>query len=136
MERIPAFRPKTEDKGEISEQENIKKPDSPLKSIEEDKSQISSFNFVLEYVLEGRVTTEKQLRAFVNPKFKGDKNELAVESGEYSDIKNKKNLYLTKEDLGNRKLSEEQVSVLLDILKEAQSALKEDRKSTRLNSSH
>ena len=116
MERIPAFKPKTQAvEGSTQERE---KTEGPLQSLEKDKSQISGFNFVLGAVLDGRITDERQLRAFVQPKFEksGNSDYLRTSDGrDYLRLANGD--VLTRDAFNNGVITEENFQLCNRLLK-------------------
>jgi len=120
MERIPAFRPKTQDSGEISAHERLEGKEVPLQSLEKDKAQISGFNYALNLVLSGQIT-EAGLRALADPKYKfsGGIEYLVDESDRFIEIAGTNP---TKKVLEAKRLAESDFGILKRLLNSISSA--------------
>jgi len=87
-----------------------------LKEKESAESQISGFNLALGAVLDGRITEEKQLRALAKPRFREGENDLRDENNQYVDIPKSGGNFINREDLANKKITEDGLKLLSRLL--------------------
>src|SRR3989344_269372 len=116
-ERIPAFREKLQKR----EESRANKTEGPLQSLEKDQAQITGFKFALTEVLNGQFTTNSQLQALVDPKFRVSGGNPYLLGGD-NDFLRINGSVISQKSLGGGMLAAEQIPILMGLSRERSSA--------------